>query len=106
MLETGVEVLEGSAEVDHLACESFGRHLFDEDPAMKSAICSISGVPIPKRATSIVPRRRPPGRSQSLARSVGIRFLLVMMLARSSRRAASNPPPKRRTSRITWWVRV
>ena len=58
---------------------------------MKSAIDSISGSPIPRRVTSMLPRRRPPGRSQASARSLGIRFLFVMMFACSSRRAIPYP---------------
>ena len=38
---------------------------------MKSAMRSISFSPIPKRVTSIVPRRSPLGRSQSRGVSLG-----------------------------------
>jgi hypothetical protein len=74
--------------------------------ARKPAITSISRSPIPRRVTSVVPRRSPPGRSQSPGRSPGIRFLFVMMFAAPSRWATDGPPPNGRTSAMTWCVRV
>src|SRR5260221_7531153 len=50
---------------------------------MKSAMVSIWASPIPSLVISMVPMRKPPGRSQSSGRSAGMRFLLVMMLARA-----------------------
>ena len=60
---------------------------------------------MPRRVTSVVPMRRPLGRSQSCGVSLGSRFLLVIRLAAASRWATSRPPPNSRTSAITWCVR-